>query len=109
MSTLFKWLRQILTALLILFVILVVGVWTLRLSAGNEAAREARALMEQPVPAATGSNGYAWLAFIDRRIPEAELDAALQAEVAAFDVWQAGQADRLLAESRSLSMADTGA
>ncbi|WP_146907575.1 hypothetical protein [Arenimonas daejeonensis] len=110
MSTLFKWLRQILTALLILFVILLVGVWTLRHFARDDAAREARALMEQPVPAATGSNGYAWLAFIDHRIPEAGLEAALQAEVATFDAWQAGQGDRLLANSRSLTtgLADTG-
>lgn len=110
MATLFKWLRQGLFALLILFGIALLFVWILRSSARTDAAREARALMEQATPEHTGSDGYAWLAFTNLRIPEAELETALQAEVAAFNTWQEGQADRLLANSRSLAMgyADTG-
>lgn len=110
MANVFKWLRQILLALLIVFGLLLVIVWSLRLFARDDAAREARALMEQPVAQSTGNNGYAWLAFTDRRIPEAELEAALQAEVAAFDLWQQGLGDRLLANGRSLSLGyiDTG-
>lgn len=106
MAMVFKVLRQGLFALLILFGIALLGVWSLRLSASDEAAREARALMEQTRPLPAGSNGYAWLAFTDRRIPEAGLDAALQAEVAAFDAWQAGQADRLLDDSRKLAIGE---
>lgn len=110
MANIFKWLRQILLALLIVFVLLLVVVWSLRFYARDDAAREARVLMEQTVPETTGRNGYAWLAFIDRRIPDAELESALQAEVAAFNAWQEGQGDRLLANGRSLTLgyADTG-
>lgn len=109
MATLFKWLRRGLTTLLIVFALAWLAVWMLRASARSESATQARALMEQPVPAATGRSGYAWLAFIDRRIPEAELEAALQAEVVAFDAWQAGQAGRLLDGSGRLAIGDAGA
>lgn len=109
MANLFTWLRRGLTTLLIVFALAWLVVWMLRASARTEAAREARALMEQAAPAATGSNGYAWLAFIDRRIPEAEIETALQAEVAAFDAWQSGQAGRLLDGSGRLAIGDDDA
>ena len=70
MTTLFKWLRQIVLALLIVFGLALVAVWTLRWFAKDESAREALALMQQATPAATGENGFRWLAFADRRIPE---------------------------------------
>lgn len=104
MTTVFKWLRQIVLALVIVFGLMLVAVWTLRFSAKDEAAREAMALMAQPTAAHAGANGYAWLAFPDRRIPEAELEAALQAELAAFAAWQAGQGERLLDGDGNLAM-----
>jgi hypothetical protein len=104
MTTLLKWLRQIVLALLIVTGLALAAVWALRLAAKDDAAREARALMEQPPAVAAGDNGYAWLAFPDRRIPEAELEAALQAELAAFQSWQAGQGDRLLDGDGDLAM-----
>lgn len=103
MTTLLKWLRQILLALLIVFGLALAAVWTLRFFAKDEAAREARALMDRLPAPPTGGNGYAWLAFPDRRIPEAELDAAVQAELAAFQEWQAGQGERLLDNTGSLT------
>lgn len=108
MATLFKWLRLGVFALLVLFVLAWAVVWMLRSSARSDEAREARALMEQVLPEPTGSNGYAWLAFPNRRVPEAELETALQAEVAAFNAWQAGQGERLLDESGRLTMGDSG-
>ncbi len=104
MTTLLKWLRQIAIAGAIVFVLALAAVWTLRFFAKDEAAREARALMEQPTATHAGDNGYAWLAFLDRRIPEAELEAALQAELAAFEVWQASQGQRLLDGDGNLAM-----
>lgn len=104
MTTLSKWLRQIVLALVIVFGLMLVAVWILRFNAKDEAAREAMALMEQPTAAHAGDNGYAWLAFPDLRIPEAELDAVLQAELAAFATWQAGQGERLLDGDGNLAM-----
>lgn len=104
MTNLFKWLRQIVLALLIVFGLALVAVWTLRWFAKDESAREALALMQQATPAATGENGFRWLAFADRRIPESELDAAIATELAAFRDWQVGQGERLLDNAGSLSM-----
>lgn len=104
MTTVFKWLRQIVLALVIVFGLMLVAVWILRFNAKDEAAREAMALMEQPTATHAGDNGYAWLAFPDLRIPEAELEAALQAELAAFASWQAGQGERLLDSDGNLAM-----
>jgi hypothetical protein len=104
MTSLFKWVRQIVLALVIVFGLMLVAVWILRFSAKDESAREAMALMAQPTAAHAGDNGYAWLAFPDLQIPEAELDAALKTELAAFESWQAGQGQRLLDGDGNLAM-----
>lgn len=106
MTTVFKWLRQGLLGLVIVFGLMLVAVWVLRFFAKDEAAREALARMEQPTATHTGDNGYAWLAFPDRRIPEGELAAALQAELAAFDAWQAGHGERMLTGDGNLALGE---
>lgn len=98
MSSVFRWLRKLLVALVVAIVLLLLVTRALRWFADDDAARADLALMEASAPAPAGRNGSAWLALADLEIPEAEVEAAFAEDVAAFAAWQAGAGKRLFGE-----------
>lgn len=95
MSSVFRWLRKLLVALVVAIVLFLLVTRALRWFADDEAARADLALMEAAEPAPAGGNGSAWLALADLEVPEAEVEAAFADDVAAFAAWQAGAGRRL--------------
>lgn len=98
MSSVFRWLRKLLVAVVVVIVLFLLVTRALRWFADDEAARADLALMEVSEPAPAGRNGSAWLALADLEIPEAEVEAAFAEDVAAFAAWQAGAGKRLFGE-----------
>lgn len=108
MSSVFRWLRNLLVALVVAIVLLLLATRALRGFADDDAARADLALMEASAPAPAGRDGSAWLALADLEIPEAEVEAAYAEDVAAFAAWQAGAGERLFGEGDLLAGTTTG-
>lgn len=90
-----KWFRKSFLTLLALLVAYVLVVQVLRWIAFGEEERAALALMEPVPPPPAGDSGFKYLAFPQLDIPVDELDAALARDLAAFNEWHAGAADRM--------------
>ena len=95
MSYLLKVLRQLVVAGLVLLALSAIVVTVIRFLSDTDEARAAVARMEVPPTPADGDNAMAWIAFMDLRIPEGEIPAALAEDVAAYAAWHAGGAERL--------------
>lgn len=89
MSHLLKALRKIAVVVLVLLALSVALVAVLRFLSDTDEARAAIALMEAPPRPADGDNAIAWIAFLDLRIPEADIPAAFAEDVAAHAAWHA--------------------
>ena len=91
-----KWLKYSFLAPVLLLLVYAVTVQVLRAVAMGEEEEAALALMQPPPPVLAGDSGFKYLAFGDRDVPPAALDAAMAAEVAAFRAWHEGSGPRSL-------------
>lgn len=91
-----KWLKYSFIAPVLLLLAYGLTVQVLRAIAMGDEEEAALALMEPLPPPPSGESGFKYLAFGDRDVPPAELDAAMAAEMAAFRAWHEGSGPRSL-------------
>ena len=93
MSRLF---RPLFLTVLVLLVAYVLVVQVLRWLAYGDEERAALAVMDVAPSPPEGEAGFKYLAYTELDVPRAELDAALAADLAAFETWHAGSGERFV-------------
>lgn len=95
-----NFLRNTFVTVLLLLVVSALVVQGLRAWAKRDPdALAALAAMDQPAEQYAGRSGYAYLVLAGLDIPEGEREAALAAEVAAYQAWFDSQGERMLKET----------
>ncbi len=91
-----RWFRPLFLTVLVLLVAYVLVVQVLRWVAFGDEERAALAVMEVAPPPPPGEAGFKYLAYTELEVPPSALDAALAADLAAFEAWHVESGERFV-------------